>query len=175
MVKFNEFRYELLLYPAYLPDLTPCDYFQTWRNDWEEKDSPPESSSSLKRRLILKRWTNHIIRMTWKSWRIVGSSVSSWKETILRNKNESIKKNMFYYIFLKTYWLALVFYYWRDSDCSYCSRCSYFWKHFHTKTLCDIKKIEKKSPKTSKNSNLENNNIFEFPSFSKKIQRLLNS
>jgi len=30
-----------------------------------------------------------------------GSSVSSRKETMLRNKNESIKKNVFYYIFLK--------------------------------------------------------------------------
>ncbi|EGI59884.1 Histone-lysine N-methyltransferase SETMAR, partial [Acromyrmex echinatior] len=27
MAKFNKFRYELLPYPAYLPDLTPCDYF----------------------------------------------------------------------------------------------------------------------------------------------------
>jgi len=27
---------------------------------------------------------------------------------MLRNKNESIKKNVFYYIFLKTYWFALV-------------------------------------------------------------------
>ncbi|KAG5334155.1 SETMR methyltransferase, partial [Acromyrmex heyeri] len=27
MTKFNEFRYELLLHPAYSPDLTPCDYF----------------------------------------------------------------------------------------------------------------------------------------------------
>ena len=32
----------------------------------------------------------------------------NWKETMLRNKNESIKKNVFYYIFLKTYWLAFV-------------------------------------------------------------------
>ena len=56
--------------------------------------------------------TNHIIRTAWKSWRIVGSNISSWKETILRNKNESFKKNVFYYnIFLKTYWLALVFFY----------------------------------------------------------------
>jgi len=35
--------------------------------------------------------------------------VSSWKEIMLRNKNESIKKNIFYYVFLKTYWLALAF------------------------------------------------------------------
>ncbi|KAG5329657.1 SETMR methyltransferase, partial [Acromyrmex heyeri] len=27
MVKFNEFRYKLLPYPAYSPDLAPCDYF----------------------------------------------------------------------------------------------------------------------------------------------------
>ncbi|KAG5329290.1 SETMR methyltransferase, partial [Acromyrmex charruanus] len=27
MAKFNEFRYELLSHPAYLPDLAPCDYF----------------------------------------------------------------------------------------------------------------------------------------------------
>ena len=27
MTKFNEFRYELLPCPAYLPDLAPCDYF----------------------------------------------------------------------------------------------------------------------------------------------------
>ena len=86
----------------------PLRLFQTWRNDSEERDSSSESSSSPKQRLILKSWTNHIIRTTWKSWRIVGSSVSSWKETI-RNKNESIKKNMFYYVFLKTYWLAFVY------------------------------------------------------------------
>ena len=29
MAKFNEFRYELLSYPAYLRDLAPYDYFQT--------------------------------------------------------------------------------------------------------------------------------------------------
>jgi len=28
MAKFNEFRYELLLYPAYSLDLNPCDYFR---------------------------------------------------------------------------------------------------------------------------------------------------
>ncbi|KAG5343865.1 SETMR methyltransferase, partial [Acromyrmex heyeri] len=27
MAKFNEFRYELLLHPAYSPDLASCDYF----------------------------------------------------------------------------------------------------------------------------------------------------
>jgi len=27
MAKFNEFHYELLPRPAYLPDLAPCDYF----------------------------------------------------------------------------------------------------------------------------------------------------
>ncbi|KAG5333415.1 SETMR methyltransferase, partial [Acromyrmex charruanus] len=27
MTKFNEFRYELLLHPAYSPDLVTCDYF----------------------------------------------------------------------------------------------------------------------------------------------------
>jgi len=27
MVKFNEFRYELLLHSAYSPDLALCDYF----------------------------------------------------------------------------------------------------------------------------------------------------
>ncbi|KAG5311440.1 SETMR methyltransferase, partial [Acromyrmex insinuator] len=27
MTKFNKFRYELLPYPAYSPDLAPCDYF----------------------------------------------------------------------------------------------------------------------------------------------------
>jgi len=27
MAKFNEFRYELLPHPAYLPDLVPCNYF----------------------------------------------------------------------------------------------------------------------------------------------------
>ena len=60
----------------------------------EEMIRRKESSSSPKQRLILKDWTNHIIRTAWKSWRIVGSSVSSWKETMLRNKNESIKKNV---------------------------------------------------------------------------------
>jgi len=47
--------------PAYSPpDLALCDYFlsyfQTGRNDSEERDSPPESSSSPKQRLILKGW-----------------------------------------------------------------------------------------------------------------------
>jgi len=56
-----------------------------------------------KQRFILKGWINHIIRTAWKNWRIVGSSVSNWKETMLRSKNESIKKNVFYYVFLKTY------------------------------------------------------------------------
>jgi len=98
------------------PDLVTISCFQTWRNSLEEKDSPPESSSSPKQTLILKSWTNRIIR-TWKSSRIIGSSVSSWKETMLRNKNESIKKkNVFYHVFLKTYWLALVsFVSWRGS------------------------------------------------------------
>ena len=39
-----------------------------------------QSSSSLKQRLILKGWTNHIIRIAWKSWRIiVGSSAVELK------------------------------------------------------------------------------------------------
>ena len=45
MVKFNEFRYELLPHPAYSPDpadLATISYFQTWRNGSEERDSPPE-------------------------------------------------------------------------------------------------------------------------------------
>jgi len=83
--------------------------YQIWRNSSEERDSPPESrSSSPKQRLILKGWANHIIRTAWKSWRIVRSSVSSWKDTMMRNKNESIKKNVFYYVFLKTNWLVLI-------------------------------------------------------------------
>jgi len=62
--------------------------------------SKPEEMIWRKERLILKDWTNHIIRMaTWKSWRIAGSSVSNWKETMLRNKNESIKKNVFFMFF----------------------------------------------------------------------------
>ena len=64
------------------PDLVTISCFQTWRNSLEEKDSSPESSSSPKQTLILKSWTNRIIR-TWKSSRIIGSSVSSWKETML--------------------------------------------------------------------------------------------
>ena len=63
MAKFNEFRYELLPHPAYLPDLASCDYFlfPNLKNS-EERDSPSESISSPKQRLILKSWTNHIIR-----------------------------------------------------------------------------------------------------------------
>jgi len=30
---------------------------------------------------------------------------------MLRNKNKSIKENVFYYVFLKTYWLALIYIY----------------------------------------------------------------
>jgi len=52
--KFNEFRYELLPHPVYSPDLAPYSCFQTCRNDSEKKDSPSESNSSLKQRLILK-------------------------------------------------------------------------------------------------------------------------
>ena len=68
--------------------------------EMEERDSPPKSSSSPKQKLILKDW-NHIIRTVWKSWRIVGSSVSSWKETMLRNKNESNQKKCILLCFSK--------------------------------------------------------------------------
>ena len=75
----NSMNYELLSHPAYSPDLALCDYFlfQTWRNDSKEKDWLLESSSSPKQKLILKGWTNHTIWTAWKSWRIVGSNVSS--------------------------------------------------------------------------------------------------
>jgi len=38
MTKFNELRYELLLHPAYSPDLTSCEYFlfpnlKKWRKE----------------------------------------------------------------------------------------------------------------------------------------------
>jgi len=100
IAKFNEFRYELLPHPAYSSDLVPCNYFLfSWR--MEERDLS-ESSLIAKTETYFKG-TNHIILTAWKSWRIVGSNVLSWKETMLRNKNESIKKNVFYYVFLKTY------------------------------------------------------------------------
>ena len=41
---------------------------ENWRNGSEERDSPLESSSSPKQRLILKSWINHVIRTVWKSW-----------------------------------------------------------------------------------------------------------
>ena len=64
MAKFNEFRYKLFPHPTYSLDLVPSTIscFQTWRNSSKERDSSSESSSSLKQRLILKGWTNHIIR-----------------------------------------------------------------------------------------------------------------
>jgi len=108
-----KFRYELLP-PVYSPDLVPCDYFlfpnlKKWFG---------RKKFTTREQLIAEIETYFegldklycIIRTVWKSWRIVGSSVSSWKETMLKNKNESIKKNVFYYVFLKTYWFALVLY-----------------------------------------------------------------
>jgi len=79
MAKFNEFRYELLPHPDIRQILSPATIscFQIWRNDSEERDSPSESSSSPKQRLILKDWTNHIILTVWKSWTIIESSVSN--------------------------------------------------------------------------------------------------
>jgi len=109
----TKFRYELLP-PAYSPDLVPCDYslFPNLKKWFGRK------RFTTREQLIAETETYFegldklycIIRTVWKSWRIVGSSVSSWKETMLKNKNESIKKNVFYYVFLKTYWFALVLY-----------------------------------------------------------------
>jgi len=78
MAKFNEFRYELFPHPAYSPDLDPCDYFlfPNLKKGSEESSGSSPESSSLKQRLILD-WTNNIIRTACKSWRIVGSSISS--------------------------------------------------------------------------------------------------
>ena len=86
-----KFCYELLPHPVYSQDLASATIscFQTWRNSSKERDSLPENSSSPTQRLILKDWTNY--SDGWKNWRIVESNVSSWKETMLRNKNESIK------------------------------------------------------------------------------------
>ena len=97
MAKFNEFRYELFPHLAYSPDLVPCDYFlfSNLKKWFEGKRFTIRERSSPKQRIILKGW-NHIIRTVWKSWRIVRSNISSWKETMLRNKNESIKKNVFF-------------------------------------------------------------------------------
>jgi len=62
--KFNEFRYDLLPHPAFSPHLIPCDYFlfPNLKKWFGGKRNSPESSSSPKQRLILKGWTNHIIR-----------------------------------------------------------------------------------------------------------------
>jgi len=55
MIKFNEFRYELLPHPAYSPDLVLCDYFLFPNlKKWFREKRPSESSSSPKQRLILK-------------------------------------------------------------------------------------------------------------------------
>jgi len=51
-----------------------------------------ESSSSPKQRLILKDWTNYIIRTAWKNWRIIGSSISSWGRLCWEIKMNRSKK-----------------------------------------------------------------------------------
>jgi len=71
MAKFNEFRYELLPHSIFarFNSLQLFSVFkENWRNGSEERDSPLESSSSPKQRLILKSWINHVIRTVWKSW-----------------------------------------------------------------------------------------------------------
>jgi len=51
--------------PSIFARFSPLQLFPvSWRNSLEERDSPPESSSSPKQRFILKDWTNHIIRTT---------------------------------------------------------------------------------------------------------------
>ena len=76
------------IFARFRPMTISC--FQTWRNDSEERNSPPESSSSPKQRFILKSWANHIIRTAWKSWKIVRSS---WKNRAERRLRWEIKMN----------------------------------------------------------------------------------
>ncbi|KAG5322090.1 SETMR methyltransferase, partial [Acromyrmex heyeri] len=106
MVKFNEFRYELLPHPAHWPDLAPCDYFlfpnlKKWfgvkkrfitRELIAETEAYFERLDSNSLKKLENRWIKCI----------------ELKGDYVENKNELIKKNMFYYVFLKTYCLALV-------------------------------------------------------------------
>ena len=102
IAKFNEFRYELFLHPAYSPDLASCDYFlfpnlKKWFGGkrFTTREQLIVETEAYFEGLDKSYYSDDLK----KRWRIVGSSVSSWKETILRNKNKSIKKNVFYCIF----------------------------------------------------------------------------
>ena len=77
IAKFNEFRYELLPHPAYSLDLAPCDYFlfPNLKKWFGGKRFITKEQLITETGLILKSWINHIIRMAWKSWKIVGSSI----------------------------------------------------------------------------------------------------
>jgi len=107
MAKFNEFRYELLPHPAYSSDLAPCDYFlflnlKKWFGGKRftireqliaETETYFEGLDKLYYSDGLKKLENRWI----KCIELKGEYVEKY------NKNESIKKNVFYYIFLKTY------------------------------------------------------------------------
>ena len=114
MAKFNEFRYEMFPHPAYSPDLIPCDYFlfpnlKKWFGGKrfttrEQLITETETYFGLDKLYYsddLKKLENHWIKC-----------IERW---LLRNKNESIKKNVFYCVFLKTYWLALVPFFWHNT------------------------------------------------------------
>ena len=60
--------------------------FQTWKKCLVESDSHQTRKSSPQQRSILRNSTNLILWMAWKSYNIAGLDISSWKETLLRNK-----------------------------------------------------------------------------------------
>ena len=65
MAKFNEFRYELLPYPAYSPDLTSCDFPVSKPEEMvRKKEIHHQRVAHRRNKFILKGWTNHIIRTT---------------------------------------------------------------------------------------------------------------
>jgi len=52
-----------LLPIQHIRQISPLQLFSVSKSEeMEERDLPPESSSLPKQRLILKDWTNHIIR-----------------------------------------------------------------------------------------------------------------
>jgi len=66
MAKFNEFRYELLLHPAYSPESpATISCFQTWRNGLEEREF--HQKAHRRNRGLFWKVGQIIIRTAWKS------------------------------------------------------------------------------------------------------------
>ena len=109
MAKFNEFHYELLPHPTYSPDLAHCDYFLF---------------SNLKKWFREKRLTTREQLIAETEAYFEGLDKSYYSDDLKKLENRWIKcielkgdilrikmnrsKKMFYYGFLKTYWLTLV-------------------------------------------------------------------